>query len=84
MSLLFQGFQQHDVQELSRILFGALESSLLGTPGEALIKNLYHGTSVTKVHNLRSNSLVYNSSLFQDHTCTSFQTELAFRNNNLI
>nr|XP_058972797.1 ubiquitin carboxyl-terminal hydrolase 40-like [Pocillopora verrucosa] len=44
-----EGFQQHDVQELSRILFGALESSLLGTPGEALIKNLYHGTSVTKV-----------------------------------
>ena len=79
MSLLFQGFQQHDVQELSRILFGALDSSLLGTPGEALIKNLYHGTSVTKVHNLRSN-FSYNSSLFQDHTCTSFQTELAFRN----
>lgn len=44
-----EGFQQQDVQELNRILFGALESSLLGTPGEALIKNLYHGTSVTKV-----------------------------------
>ncbi|XP_078377016.1 ubiquitin carboxyl-terminal hydrolase 40-like isoform X2 [Oculina patagonica] len=44
-----EGFQQQDVQELNRILFSALESSLVGTPGEALIKNLYHGTSVTKV-----------------------------------
>ena len=46
----FQGFQQHDVQELNRILFSALESSLIGTPGAALIRKLYHGTSVTKVH----------------------------------
>ncbi|KAJ7370212.1 peptidase C19, partial [Desmophyllum pertusum] len=43
------GFQQQDVQELNRILFSALESSLVGTAGEAFIKNLYHGTSVTKV-----------------------------------
>lgn len=47
--IYLQGFQQHDVQELNRILFSALESSLVGTPGEGLIKNLYHGTSVTKV-----------------------------------
>ena len=45
----FQGFQQHDVQELNRILFSALESSLIGTPDSALIRKLYHGTSVTKV-----------------------------------
>lgn len=44
-----EGFQQHDVQELNRIFFSALESSLVGTPGEALIRKLYHGTSVTKV-----------------------------------
>lgn len=44
-----EGFQQHDVQELNRILFSALESSLIGTPGAALIRKLYHGTSVTKV-----------------------------------
>lgn len=44
-----EGFQQHDVQELNRILFSALESSLVGTQGEPLVKNLYHGTSVTKV-----------------------------------
>ena len=44
-----QEFQQHDVQELNRILFGAIESSLLGTSGEQLIANLYHGTSVQQV-----------------------------------
>ncbi|KAJ7354770.1 ubiquitin-like protein-specific protease [Desmophyllum pertusum] len=38
-----KGFQQQDVQELNRILFSALESSLVGTAGEAFIKNLYHG-----------------------------------------
>ena len=45
----FQEFQQHDVQELNRILFGAIESSLLGTSGEQLIANLYHGSSVQQV-----------------------------------
>ncbi|KAE8580597.1 hypothetical protein XENTR_v10024482 [Xenopus tropicalis] len=37
---------QHDVQELNRILFSALESSLEGTSGHDLIKRLYHGTIV--------------------------------------
>ena len=37
------------MQELNRILFGAIESSLLGTSGEQLIANLYHGTSVQQV-----------------------------------
>ncbi|XP_053554853.1 ubiquitin carboxyl-terminal hydrolase 40 [Bombina bombina] len=35
---------QHDVQELNRILFSALESSLEGTSGHDLIQRLYHGT----------------------------------------
>ena len=41
--------QQHDVQELNRILFDALESSLVGTSGEKFIGHLYHGTSVQQV-----------------------------------
>ena len=46
---LLQQMQQHDVQELNRILFDAIESSLVGTSGEQLIAQLYHGTSVQQV-----------------------------------
>ncbi|XP_058521113.1 ubiquitin carboxyl-terminal hydrolase 40 isoform X4 [Ochotona princeps] len=41
--------RQHDVQELNRILFSALETSLVGTSGHDLINRLYHGTIVNKV-----------------------------------
>jgi ubiquitin carboxyl-terminal hydrolase 40 len=41
--------QQHDVQELNRILFDALESSLIGTSGQRLLAELYHGTSVQQI-----------------------------------
>jgi len=34
-------FQQHDVQELSRILFDAIENSLIGTSGQKLIPSLF-------------------------------------------
>ena len=47
---LLQELQQHDVQELNRILFSAVESSLVGTSGEQLISKFYHGTSVQQVH----------------------------------
>ncbi|KAG8432555.1 hypothetical protein GDO86_016985 [Hymenochirus boettgeri] len=40
---------QHDVQELNRILFSALESSLEGTTGHDLIQRLYHGTIVNTI-----------------------------------
>ncbi|XP_048090976.1 ubiquitin carboxyl-terminal hydrolase 40 [Alosa alosa] len=40
---------QHDVQELNRILFSALESSLVGTSGSSLIHRLYHGTLVNQI-----------------------------------
>uniref|UniRef100_A0A8C5Q031 USP domain-containing protein n=1 Tax=Leptobrachium leishanense TaxID=445787 RepID=A0A8C5Q031_9ANUR len=40
---------QHDVQELNRILFSALESSLEGTSGHNLIQHLYHGTVVNQI-----------------------------------
>ncbi|XP_066543373.1 ubiquitin carboxyl-terminal hydrolase 40 isoform X2 [Amia ocellicauda] len=40
---------QQDVQELNRILFSALESSLVGTSGSDLIQRLYHGTVVNQI-----------------------------------
>ncbi|XP_035388075.1 ubiquitin carboxyl-terminal hydrolase 40 [Electrophorus electricus] len=40
---------QQDVQELNRILFSALESSLEGTSGSSLIQRLYHGTLVNHI-----------------------------------
>uniref|UniRef100_A0A4W3HWR1 Ubiquitin carboxyl-terminal hydrolase n=1 Tax=Callorhinchus milii TaxID=7868 RepID=A0A4W3HWR1_CALMI len=40
---------QHDVQELNRILFSALECSLVGTSGHDLINRLYHGIVVNKI-----------------------------------
>lgn len=41
--------RQHDVQELNRILFCALESSLVCTSGHDLINRLYHGIVVNKI-----------------------------------
>uniref|UniRef100_A0A3Q3FTU7 Ubiquitin specific peptidase 40 n=1 Tax=Kryptolebias marmoratus TaxID=37003 RepID=A0A3Q3FTU7_KRYMA len=40
---------QHDVQELNRILFSALEHSLVGTSGSTFIHRLYHGTIVNSI-----------------------------------
>ncbi|XP_005097820.1 ubiquitin carboxyl-terminal hydrolase 40 [Aplysia californica] len=42
-------FQQHDVQELNRILFSAIEDSLMGTEGQNIIQELYHGTIVNQI-----------------------------------
>lgn len=36
-------FQQHDVQELCRVLFDALEASFKGTVNETLVNDLYQG-----------------------------------------
>lgn len=36
-------FQQHDVQELARVLFDALEKSFKGTVNETLVDDLYQG-----------------------------------------
>ena len=51
--LLFQTRDQHDVQELNRILFSAIEASLVGTSGQNLIHSLYHGTLVNQVVHLK-------------------------------
>uniref|UniRef100_A0A2C9JXG3 USP domain-containing protein n=1 Tax=Biomphalaria glabrata TaxID=6526 RepID=A0A2C9JXG3_BIOGL len=42
-------FQQHDVQELNRILFSAIEESLVGTTGQNILNELYHGTIVNQI-----------------------------------
>ncbi|XP_013405600.1 ubiquitin carboxyl-terminal hydrolase 40 isoform X3 [Lingula anatina] len=44
-----ESLQQHDVQELNRILFSAIEDSLVGTARQSLIQELYHGTIVNKI-----------------------------------
>uniref|UniRef100_A0A4W6EAC8 Ubiquitin carboxyl-terminal hydrolase n=1 Tax=Lates calcarifer TaxID=8187 RepID=A0A4W6EAC8_LATCA len=44
-----EGTNQHDVQELNRILFSALEHSLVGTSGSSFIHRLYHGTIVNSI-----------------------------------
>ncbi|XP_077587868.1 ubiquitin carboxyl-terminal hydrolase 40 [Stigmatopora nigra] len=44
-----EGTNQHDVQELNRILFSALENSLVGTSGSTLIRRLYHGIIVNSI-----------------------------------
>ncbi|KAM4542615.1 ubiquitin carboxyl-terminal hydrolase 40 isoform 2-T2 [Odontesthes bonariensis] len=44
-----EGTNQHDVQELNRILFSALEHSLVGTSGSTFIQRLYHGTIVNSI-----------------------------------
>ncbi|XP_076013672.1 ubiquitin carboxyl-terminal hydrolase 40 isoform X2 [Genypterus blacodes] len=44
-----EGTNQHDVQELNRILFSALEHSLVGTTGSTLIHRLYHGIIVNSI-----------------------------------
>lgn len=47
--LIMQEMRQHDVQELNRILFSALETSLVGTSGHDLINRLYHGIVVNQI-----------------------------------
>uniref|UniRef100_A0A1A8RYU3 Ubiquitin carboxyl-terminal hydrolase n=1 Tax=Nothobranchius rachovii TaxID=451742 RepID=A0A1A8RYU3_9TELE len=44
-----QGTNQQDVQELNRILFSALEHSLVGTSGSTFIHRLYHGTIANSI-----------------------------------
>jgi len=46
---IMQEMRQHDVQELNRILFSALETSLVGTSGHDLINRLYHGIVVNQI-----------------------------------
>ena len=38
------------MQELNRILFSAIENSLVNTSQSGLIQKLYNGTSINKIH----------------------------------
>eukprot|EP00743_Colponemidia_sp_Colp-15_P009663 GILK01010573.1.p1 GENE.GILK01010573.1~~GILK01010573.1.p1 ORF type:complete len:1080 (+),score=254.90 GILK01010573.1:173-3412(+) len=44
-----QASEQHDVQELNRLLFDVLERALTGTSSEGLIQRLYRGSFVNQV-----------------------------------
>lgn len=58
--------QQHDVQELSRILFCAIEDSLVGTSGHDIIKNLYRGVSANTITCLSCGKVSENTEDFLD------------------
>jgi len=49
MIIVLKEVSQHDVQELNRILFSALEQSLVGLSDSDLLDNLYKGTIVNQV-----------------------------------
>jgi ubiquitin carboxyl-terminal hydrolase 40 len=42
-----QEIQQHDVQELNRVLFDALAKSFVNSPSQSMLSDLYTGTTVT-------------------------------------
>ncbi len=49
--------QQHDVQELNRVLFTAIEESLANTIKSQLIQELYRGTLINKIKCLSCNNI---------------------------
>ncbi|GFR75865.1 ubiquitin carboxyl-terminal hydrolase 40 [Elysia marginata] len=63
-----EAFQQHDVQELNRILFNAIEESLVGTSGQNIINELYHGTIVNQIICLKCKKISEREEDFQDLT----------------
>lgn len=63
-------FHQHDAQELNRILFSAIEDSLIGTPGQTLIRELYHGTIVNQIKCLKCGNISEREENFLDLTVT--------------
>lgn len=76
-----ESFQQHDVQELNRILFSAIEQSLVNTKQSDLIQRLYRGTIINKIHCLNCNNIKQREEEFLDIPITvqhsdSLQTSL--------
>lgn len=61
-----QGTEQHDVQELNRILFSAIESSLVNTSQSQLIQKLYKGTIINKIHCLSCSTIKNRDEEFLD------------------
>ena len=58
--------QQHDVQELNRILFDAIEKTLTNTKQSELIQKLYRGTFVNKIKCLTCLSVFQREEEFLD------------------
>ena len=59
---------QHDVQELNRVLFGALEQSLVGTSGNNIISSLYGGSTVNQIKCLQCGRISEREEEFHDLT----------------
>ncbi|KAK6165349.1 hypothetical protein SNE40_022291 [Patella caerulea] len=62
--------QQHDVQELNRILFSAISDSLAGTSGTNLIEQLYHGSIVNQIKCMECETCSEREEDFLDLTLT--------------
>lgn len=63
-----QVFQQHDIHELNRILYDALERSLKNTPQKTLIQELYKGSWVNQIKCLNCNNIRDREEDFMDIT----------------
>lgn len=59
---------QHDVQELNRVLFNAIEQSLVGTQGRDLISSLYGGVVVNQIKCLKCLTVKEREEAFNDLT----------------
>jgi hypothetical protein len=57
-----EAFQQHDVQELCRVLFDELEERLKGSAHETLIKDLFEGTLESYVRNVPGGAIPFQRS----------------------
>lgn len=62
--------EQHDVHELNRILFEAIEKALLNTSGKGLIQDIYGGTLVNKTICTQCKNVSENRENFQ--VCFAF------------
>ncbi|KAH3767449.1 peptidase C19 family protein [Pelomyxa schiedti] len=58
--------QQQDVHELNRLLFEVIEESLVGTPQQNIIENLYKGTTTTQLCCLTCGNTKEHVEPFQD------------------
>lgn len=65
--------QQHDVQELNRILFNAIEQSLVNTSKSKLIQELYRGTCVNKIRCLSCMNIFEREVIILEFFCFIFK-----------
>lgn len=63
---LRDAFEQHDIQELNRVLFEAMERSLKGTPSENFLTDLYQGTLLDQIICQECNNVKSKTDKFSD------------------